>query len=406
MSIASHDTDLTRIADAVAGRRSGLERLGDFVALMKPRVMSLVVFTALVGLLAAPGRHDPVVSLVALLCISAGAGAAGALNMWYDADIDAVMSRTAMRPIPRGRISRPEALAFGLMLAAGSVLTMSFAVNVAAAALLAFTIFFYVVVYTLWLKRRTSQNIVIGGAAGAFPPVIGWAATTGGVGIEPLVLFLIIFLWTPPHFWALSLNRAHDYARSRRSDAAGRRREGRNKAADLPLQLAAGACFDSALGARTCRTRLRNDIGPLLSNDDHVGIEAPQKRRGGQAAGSSPVHFLHCLLVRAVRRAADGFDDDTGLSHTWRRQWSRLRCRAQGLGSRSRNAWRAKRPLSRLAGAGRISPVWTLGSNGENGSLRRSPNAAEQSDTPLKSIPVSLQWYDTERAASPFLKQA
>ncbi len=214
MSIASHDTELTRIAGAVAGRRSGLERLGDFVALMKPRVMSLVVFTALVGLLAAPGPHDPIVSLVALLCISAGAGAAGALNMWWDADIDALMSRTAMRPIPRGRVSRPEALAFGLMLAAGSILTMSFAVNVAAAALLAFTIFFYVVVYTLWLKRRTSQNIVIGGAAGALPPVIGWAATTGGVGTEPLILFLIIFLWTPPHFWALSLNRAHDYARA------------------------------------------------------------------------------------------------------------------------------------------------------------------------------------------------
>ena len=189
-------------------------RLGDFVALTKPRVMSLVVFTALCGLLAAPGPHDPVVSVVALLCISAGAGAAGALNMWYDADIDAVMSRAAMRPIPRGRISQPEALAFGLVLAVGSVLTMSFAVNVAAAALLAFTIFFYVVVYTIWLKRRTSQNIVIGGAAGAFPPVIGWVATTGGVGIEPLILFLIIFLWTPPHFWALSLNRAHDYARA------------------------------------------------------------------------------------------------------------------------------------------------------------------------------------------------
>ena len=406
MSIASQGTDLTRIADAVAPRRSGFERLGDFVALTKPRVMSLVVFTALCGLLAAPGRHDPVVSLVALLCISAGAGAAGALNMWYDADIDAVMSRTAMRPIPRGRISRPEALAFGLMLAAGSVLTMSFAVNVAAAALLAFTIFFYVVVYTIWLKRRTSQNIVIGGAAGAFPPVIGWVATTGGVGIEPLILFLIIFLWTPPHFWALSLNRAHDYARAGVPMLPVVAGQGRNKAADLPLQLAAGAGFDSALGARTCRTHLRNDIGSLLSNDDHVGIEAPQKRRGGQAAGSSPVHFLHCLLVRAVRRAANGFDDDTGLSHSWRRQWSRLRCRAQGLGSRSRNAWRAKRPLSRLAGAGRISPVWTPGSNGENGSLRRSPNAAEQSDTPLKSIPVSLRWYDTERAASPFLKQA
>ena len=214
MSIASQGAELTRFAGAVAPLRSGLARVGDFVALMKPRVMSLVVFTALCGLLAAPGPHDPIASLVALLSISTGAGAAGALNMWYDADIDAVMSRTAMRPIPSGRVSRPEALALGLILAAGSVLIMSFAVDVAAAALLAFTIFFYVVVYTIWLKRRTAQNIVIGGAAGAFPPVIGWVATTGSVGIEPLILFLIIFLWTPPHFWALSLNRARDYARA------------------------------------------------------------------------------------------------------------------------------------------------------------------------------------------------
>jgi protoheme IX farnesyltransferase len=214
MSIASQGADLTRIAGAVVPLRSGLARLSDFVALMKPRVMSLVVFTALCGLLAAPGRHDPIVSVVALFCISAGAGAAGVLNMWYDADIDSVMSRTAMRPIPRGRVSRPEALAFGLTLAAAAVLVLAVAANVAAAALLAFTIFFYVVVYTLWLKRRTAQNIVIGGAAGAFPPVIGWVATTGSIGIEPLILFLIIFLWTPPHFWALSLNRAHDYARA------------------------------------------------------------------------------------------------------------------------------------------------------------------------------------------------
>ena len=212
MSIASQG--VARFAVAVAPPRSGLARAGDFVTLLKPRVMSLVVFTALCGLLAAPGRHDPVVSLVALLCISAGAGAAGALNMWYDADIDAVMSRTAMRPIPRGRVSRPEALAFGLMLAAAAVLVLALAANVAAGALLAFTIFFYVVVYTIWLKRRTAQNIVIGGAAGAFPPVIGWVATTGSIGIQPLILFLIIFLWTPPHFWALSLNRTHDYARA------------------------------------------------------------------------------------------------------------------------------------------------------------------------------------------------
>ena len=181
---------------------------------MKPRVMSLVVFTALVGLLVAPGRLDPLIGFVALLCITAGAGAAGALNMWYDADIDVLMARTAMRPIPRGRVSRAEALTFGLVLAACSVAVLGFAVNIAAAALLAFTIFFYVVVYTMWLKRRTPQNIVIGGAAGAFPPVIGWVAANGGFGVEPLILFLIIFLWTPPHFWALSLNRAGEYSRA------------------------------------------------------------------------------------------------------------------------------------------------------------------------------------------------
>ena len=186
----------------------------DLVALMKPRVMSLVVFTALVGLLVAPGHLEPLIGFVALLCITAGAGAAGALNMWYDADIDALMARTAMRPIPRGRVSRAEALTFGLVLAACSVAVLGFAVNIAAAALLAFTIFFYVVVYTMWLKRRTPQNIVIGGAAGAFPPVIGWVAANGGIGVEPLILFLIIFLWTPPHFWALSLNRAGEYSRA------------------------------------------------------------------------------------------------------------------------------------------------------------------------------------------------
>jgi heme o synthase len=172
------------------------------------------VFTALVGLLVAPGHLDPLLGFVALLCITAGAGAAGVLNMWYDADIDALMTRTAMRPIPRGRVSRAEALAFGLVLAAFSIAVLGFAVNIAAAALLAFTIFFYVVVYTMWLKRQTPQNIVIGGAAGAFPPVIGWVAATGRIGVDPLILFLIIFLWTPPHFWALSLSRAGEYSRA------------------------------------------------------------------------------------------------------------------------------------------------------------------------------------------------
>jgi heme o synthase len=172
---------MSQIGRTVALLRSHAS-FGDLVALMKPRVMSLVVFTALVGLLVAPGRLDPLIGFVALLCIAAGAGAAGVLNMWYDADIDALMARTAMRPIPRGRVSRAEALAFGLVLATCSVTVLGFAVNIAAAALLAFTIFFYVVVYTMWLKRQTPQNIVIGGAAGAFPPVIGWVAANGRIG--------------------------------------------------------------------------------------------------------------------------------------------------------------------------------------------------------------------------------
>jgi protoheme IX farnesyltransferase len=195
-------------------RSRSTARLPDFISLMKPRVMSLAVFTALVGMLIAPGHLDPLLGSVAILAIAAGAGAAGVLNMWYDADIDAVMARTARRPIPRGRISRAEALAFGLVLAGSAVAVLALALNVKAAALLAFTIFFYVVVYTVWLKRSTPQNIVIGGAAGALPPVIGWAAATGEIGLEPLILFLIVFLWTPPHFWALSLNRAEEYARA------------------------------------------------------------------------------------------------------------------------------------------------------------------------------------------------
>jgi protoheme IX farnesyltransferase len=191
-----------------------MARLPDFVALMKPRVMALAVFTALVGMAIAPARLDPLLGCVAILAIAAGAGAAGVLNMWYDADIDAVMSRTASRPIPRGKISRAEALAFGLVLAGSAVAVLGLALNLAAAALLAFTIFFYVIVYSAWLKRSTPQNIVIGGAAGALPPVIGWAAVTGAIGLEPLILFLIVCLWTPPHFWALALTRVDEYARA------------------------------------------------------------------------------------------------------------------------------------------------------------------------------------------------
>jgi heme o synthase len=191
-----------------------LASVGDYIALMKPRVMSLVVFTALVGLAIAPVSVHPVIGFTALLCIAVGAGAAGALNMWYDADIDAKMVRTARRPVPTGRVKPGEALAFGLTLAAFAVVVLGLLVNTLAAALLAFTIFFYVVIYTVWLKRLTPQNIVIGGAAGAFPPMIGWAAATGSLSLEPIVLFLIIFFWTPPHFWALSLYRTEDYARA------------------------------------------------------------------------------------------------------------------------------------------------------------------------------------------------
>jgi protoheme IX farnesyltransferase len=188
--------------------------VGDFFALLKPRVMSLVVFTALTGIVMAPGGVHPFIGFAALLAIAVGAGASGALNMWYDADIDRIMRRTRGRPVAAGRLSASDALAFGVTLSIGSVTFLGLATNWLAAGLLAFTILFYAVVYTMWLKRSTPQNIVIGGAAGALPPVIGWAAVTGSVGIESLVLFAIIFLWTPPHFWALSLYKTDDYRRA------------------------------------------------------------------------------------------------------------------------------------------------------------------------------------------------
>jgi len=188
--------------------------VADYLALLKPRVMSLVIFTGLAGIVAAPGHSDPLTAFVALLCIAIGAGASGALNMAYDADIDALMSRTAARPIPLGRISREDALGFGWTLAGGSLLVMTLFVNPLAAGLLAFSIFFYVFVYTLWLKRLTPQNIVIGGLAGALPPAIGWAAVTGSLSLAPLILVLVTFLWTPPHFWALALVKSRDYERA------------------------------------------------------------------------------------------------------------------------------------------------------------------------------------------------
>ncbi len=228
----------------------GMGTVEDYVALLKPRVMSLVVFTALVGLVAAPGHIHPWLAAVALLAIAMGAGASGALNMWYDADIDGRMRRTAGRPLPAGRILPGEALGFGLTLAVASVLLLGLVANWLAASLLAFTIFFYAVVYTMWLKRRTAQNIVIGGAAGALPPVIGWSVVTGSVALAPLALFLVIFLWTPPHFWALALLRRDEYAGARipmlpvvKGDA-----ETRRQILIYSLALVASSCLPAVLG--------------------------------------------------------------------------------------------------------------------------------------------------------------
>lgn len=206
IDLASTDSPAV-LDDLAAGWR-------DWFALLKPRVMTLVVFTGAIGLVLAPGHLNPVLGFTAVLCIAVGAGAAGAINMWYDRDIDLVMRRTANRPIPAGRIAADEALSFGVMLAVASVLTMALATNVVAAAILAGSIAFYVFIYTMWLKRRTVQNIVIGGAAGAFPPVIGWAAVTGDVGVLPVLMFLIVLIWTPPHFWSLSLYACGDYQRA------------------------------------------------------------------------------------------------------------------------------------------------------------------------------------------------
>jgi protoheme IX farnesyltransferase len=202
----------TDIAPAFVARDGiSLAEPRDFFALLKPRVMSLVVLTAITGLLMAPGDIDPALAVIAILSIALGAGASGALNMWYDADIDAIMARTAKRPVPAGRILPGTAAAFGMALSLLSVVTLGLAANWFSAAFLAFTIFFYAVVYTMGLKRSTPQNIVIGGAAGAFPPMIGWACVTGGISLESIVLFLIIFLWTPPHFWALAMFKMKDY---------------------------------------------------------------------------------------------------------------------------------------------------------------------------------------------------
>lgn len=214
LSAARRERARAEIARApMSGTVTEEATVGDYFALLKPRVMSLVVFTGLTGMMMAPGAVNPVIGFIALLCIAVGAGASGALNMWYDADIDAHMERTRTRPIPMGRVAPAEALNLGVTLSLGAILLMGIAVNATSAALLALTIGFYMFVYTMWLKRRTPQNIVIGGAAGAFPPMIGWAAVTGTVSVESIVLFMIIFMWTPPHFWALALYRSSEYAK-------------------------------------------------------------------------------------------------------------------------------------------------------------------------------------------------
>ena len=209
MSMLGQDT--SRLDAAILGADAGPR---DFISLLKPRVMSLVVLTALAGMLCAPQAIHPVIGFASLAAIAVGAGAAGALNMWWDAAIDALMARTRLRPIPSGRVAPGEALYFGLILAFFSVLTLAAAANFLAAGLLAFTIFFYAVIYTMWLKRSTPQNIVIGGAAGALPPVVGYAAASGSVTLDSLLLFAIIFVWTPPHFWALALVKSRDYERA------------------------------------------------------------------------------------------------------------------------------------------------------------------------------------------------
>ncbi|MEM8793542.1 MAG: heme o synthase [Pseudomonadota bacterium] len=204
---------MTDLSESMIDARTGEAELGDYYALMKPRVMQLVVFTALAGMVAAPGGLHPVVALASLVCIAVGAGASGALNMWWDADIDAEMDRTNSRPIPTGKVTGGEALGLGIGLSILSVMMLGVFANPLAGALLAFTIFFYAVIYSMWLKRSTPQNIVIGGAAGAFPPMIAWASMTGEVSTASILMFAVIFLWTPPHFWALALFRNDDYAR-------------------------------------------------------------------------------------------------------------------------------------------------------------------------------------------------
>lgn len=299
------DTDI-RLSEATAG---------DFFALLKPRVMALAVFTAFVGLMAAPGAMNPVIAVIAIGAIAIGAGAAGALNMWYDADIDALMSRTSKRPVPSGRVTPGEALGFGLVLSALSVITLGVLVGWLAASLLAFTIFFYIVIYTMWLKRSTPQNIVIGGAAGALPPVIGWAAATGAIGVESFILFLIIFLWTPPHFWALALFKVGDYA------AAGipmmPNVVGLASKTDIRLFAAPGANRRAALGVRIREWVLWNCFDCIGRGFHLARLEGPDRSRRGDEACKGAVCLLDFLSFRDLCHTACRYDRDASVHVNW-----------------------------------------------------------------------------------------
>jgi protoheme IX farnesyltransferase len=297
MPFADEGASLSRAAreSSMAGALAGI---GDYLALTKPRVMSLAVFTAVVGQLAAQRHLDPASGFAALLFIAIGAGAAGALNMWYDADVDVVMSRTAGRPIPSGRVSPRAALIFGLMTAAVSVIGLALFANAAAASLLAFTIFFYVVIYTMWLKRWTPQSIVIGGAAGAAPPAIGWIAASGQAGLEPVILFLIIFLWTPPHFWASSLNRAGDYVRAGIPALPVVSGE-----AETHRQIVTG--FPPALAAWFRRRVVRIDRSRTRRHHDRARIAIGLKLAKATEGRESIVRVFHLLPGLSIRRPAD-----------------------------------------------------------------------------------------------------
>ena len=278
--------------------------LGDAFALLKPRVMSLVVFTGAVGLIIAPGTIHPVIAAVAVLCIAIGAGGSAAINMWYDRDIDAVMTRTRARPVPAGRVEPGAALGLGIVLSVGATALMGLAVNWVAAGLLAFTIFFYVCIYTMWLKRRTPQNIVIGGAAGAFPPMIGWAAVTGGIDLTAVALFGIIFLWTPPHFWALALVRSSDYeaADVPMLPVVSGDRSTRRQIMAYTLLLVPVSLAPCATGACRCGLRHRRAGGgrPACSRC------LPRPRGSQPGRGEAALRRLDRLSLRALRAAARG----------------------------------------------------------------------------------------------------